>query len=386
MATVEIAPALASAMPVMARTLAGGGAVSFLLVADGDVAATERVLLAVVGQVQEAYAEAGDASHELDPPDAGEWNWTVTHAGIRLAVRKSNAFPEILASVATALGDGGVSGTFVVPAPERVVEPPWIAPMLSCRMRVAGHRADGIWVVDRGALEAVLAAATTWWRAIPTQADRSLGVADVGWEPVRDEAGVQQRLLAEVVGREGPGARVRAVAVGGSSFRAVTASADGAVTLTAGVDTAHEHGWREPLGVLIDFLRALAPRLVYARVLRGWDVRGALADETLSPDWPVNPSAPPPRDRAPFEDVRVPDAFGVQLLGGPYEHRLPTFVSDWNPEPTGSGTTLLAHTDLAGWFAAPFVPEGRRLPPEGRPVPTLLAEARGQLLTLIAGD
>jgi hypothetical protein len=133
--------------------------------------------------------------------------------------------------------------------------------------------------------------------------------------------------------------------------------------------------------------RALAPQLVYARILRGWDVRGALADETLSPDWPVNTSTtPPPRDHAPFEDVRVPDAFGVQLLGLPYEQRLPTLAPEWHAEPTGSGTMLLTHTDLAGWFAASFVPEGRRLPPEARPAPVLLTEAREQLVALIVGE
>ena len=70
-----------------------------------------------------------------------------------------------------------------------------------------------------------------------------------------------------------------------------------------------------------------AEHLVYAHIVRGWDVAGALALGLLPVDWPARPAYQPDEhhshQRSAFDHVLAPNAFGTMLLRPGFADRLP---------------------------------------------------------------
>jgi hypothetical protein len=173
--------------------------------------------------------------------------------------------------------------------------------------------------------------------------------------------------------------------VAGDAFRSVRANRSGGISLVVGGREIDDSAWRKALWQLVSILRYHADGLVYASIMRGWDVRAALIGDSLSVDWPQRPDEQPRGiggARLAFEDLYAPDAFGVQLLGPGYADRLPV-SANWQAESVGKAAVLLQHVDPGAWFAEPFVPFRQELRMEDRPQRELLTQSRAELAAIL---
>ena len=133
----------------------------------------------------------------------------------------------------------------------------------------------------------------------------------------------------DALDRRTPVTFIGTAAGGGRMFRAEAFA--GRVSLSAFGACVAGDAWRGDLSALAALLRAAAASIAYAFVARGRDA------------WPPRPQdqpyGPAQTDEA-FEDLYVPDTFGVQLLAPSIAARVPR-VTLWHAERLGGGATLL---------------------------------------------
>jgi hypothetical protein len=178
--------------------------------------------------------------------------------------------------------------------------------------------------------------------------------------------------------------------VGPTAFRGVGLPAAGGMTLITGGPGLTHAEWKSELAALRRFLREHADLLVYGYVRRGWAVSSFFGSEEFS-DWPERANcrfATTGHTDQSFDDVFVPDAFGIQLLGADHADRVPT-TSAWRRTPAGPSSLMLEHVDPGAWFDQPFWPievlKQRYLTP--RPLvpepPPVLVKARADFAPLL---
>jgi hypothetical protein len=355
----------------------------FAPVGDHDSAATavrESVL-----EVQDAFDAAAQRSGVAEPPFTGEWNWVRVPDGVLVQVVECDVLEDVLPAVAGALERRGVEGVFDVREPPAVATPPSTAHFLECRVRVRGERLrrgdrNYRWQAEPDARDAILGLADRWCRQRGASANQSLTVSTVAPVPLAPDEDVLERMREAVV----DAMHVEVSAVTADEFRSAAARAwAGGVSLVVGGAWVEEGEWARPLAELTGLLRDHAELLAYGYIRRGWAVREALLDDSLSYDWPRRAEHQPRGigfTGQAFEDVYAPDAFGVQLLGPGYAGRVPQ-VPAWRDERVGRASILLEHADLQAWFDAPFVPfryRARHVEP-----PAVLARARAELAPIL---
>jgi len=353
----------------------------------GDAGVAERAVLQSVREVQDARGSQASEVHD-DPPFAGEWDVVRDGDVVLVKVVECDILAAMLPAIGELLERRGIDGVVDVADRPPVSEPPRIAHLLECRLRIRGHRhseADNHrWVANPDARAAVLEGAERWCRRDGERAAEALAVAVAPLVAIAPGEDVLQRLRDPADG----GATMALSAVASDGFRILTVDAHShPVVLVAGGPRVEGARWRTALAELIDVLRVHADVLAYAFVKRGSTVTSARAVASLRYDWPPrmydNGRRAHDLHAAPFEDTHAPDAFGVQLLGPGYAGRVPRTAS-WRAQPVGTASTLLEHVDLAAWFDAPFVPYGNaeRLAMQTEP-PPLLVQARKELAPIL---
>jgi hypothetical protein len=379
-ATVRISSKLENALEKLSQRLGEGASVKLLFRPAGDVAVADRGLLAAVLEVQECFARAGETAAEIDPPDAGEWDWTTVPAGLLIVIRDSNALEAVLDAVVAALERNNVAGVFELWKSAPIRDLTFQSPMIACRLRVAGHRRDdGTWQVDGAARDAMVAVADRWCRKGVPDGTPALLAGTAEWVALDAVEDVIARFETDAV----EGGRTLVANVGSAALRTFGVYADGCLVLVAGGTHIEAGGWEGELAEFIDLLRTSADQLAYGRVLRGWDIVGAISGYDLPTDWPLRPATSLKGDRPAADAEQANDIFGVQLLGPGYPSELPT-TPDWHTEQVGTAARLLNHVDPSAWFSAPFVPTGQRLPADERLVPLILRQARDELAAILS--
>ncbi len=377
-AAVRLAPQLADKLAELSERVGEGGFVNLLLQPEGDVAIADRGLQAAVLEVQEDFLQRGMDSGELSPADTGEWDWSTVSAGVVIVIRESTALVAVLEAVLAALGRNGVDGVLGLWEPEPIRDLSFQAPMIACRLRLAGDRlGDGSWQVDVASRDAMIAIADRWCRGGVLDGTPALRLA-AGWVGLSAEDDVVARIGAII----DEGNRAIEANIGSVELRAV-ASYDGGLLLVNGGTHIEAGGWQTALAEFIELLRCSADHLAYGYLFRGWDLLQAITGDGLAADWPLRPGTKRRSKRPAADAEQANDIFGAQLLGPGYPNDLPA-AAGWHIEQVGTARRLLTHADVAGWFGAPFLPIGQRLPPIERTTPPILLRARDELAPILS--
>ena len=320
------------------------GADFFLLLAlesPSDPAAVAAALEAALLEVATAFAQLQPRPElEFNAPLFGVWDWLRFPDRVALSASECDDLALALTEVARALERRGIGGRL------RLWDRPRVEPdleesvALACRIRVRGTRRalagrGYTWDPDPGALAELVRAACAWAQ-LGDDADYSLDAGAL--IAMRWPAGVDvsDRVL-ETIARRRRAWFIAAKARGGRSMSADPYA--GGLGLTAFGTRVNGDAWRAELASLTEFLRGAADSITYAYIVRGLR------------DWPQRPErhprGPAQTDVA-FQDLYVPDAFGVQLLD--FRDRVPS-VTLWRASRAGRRGTLLEATDPDAWFS-----------------------------------
>jgi hypothetical protein len=309
-------------------------------------------------------------------------------------VTECDEFHVVLPMLVKALERHGIAGRIRVDEPPRRAVLPAHADMLMLGLRVCGRRVrhdDAPWAYrwepDAGALRAAVVQAAGWSRGLssPAQSLIAGGVDDVG---VGRDEDVTDRIVESVLM---DGLPTRFSVGEAAAFRAVGLTPVGGVVLVTGGSGLTQAGWQSELADLTMFLREHADLFVYGYVRRGWNVYSAVTGDGLS-DWPRREDSrfeTAGWTSESFDDVLVPDAFAIQLLGPGHAEHVPT-TSAWRRTPAGRSSVLLEHVDPGAWFDQSFwsmtlLEQQRWLkprPPLPGP-PPVLADARADFAPLL---
>jgi hypothetical protein len=299
---------------------------------------------------------------------------------------KCEAFELLLGRVASVLERGGVTGAFGLYEVPQVARPPKLTDLLELRMRVNGERIPRgykhRWAADLEALWRVVTTGVRW--CVQNRADHgvSLTVSTLPPLPVRPSDNVEALLREGIAQAESLGTVVLR-SIGANRFRSLAVEPSwGRVTLVDGGSALHGDGWVAAARELTDLVRATSGGLVYAFVKRGSYPHMAELGHSLEHDWPELPSRLSQLGEA-FEDLYVPDAFGIQLLGTGFAGRIPT-GSDWLQTRLDGERVLLEHRDLDLWLRGPRLEDALLgiKPPDA----DLLAAARADFAPLLFSD
>ena len=130
-------------------------------------------------------------------------------------------------------------------------------------------------------------------------------------------------------------------------------------------------------------LRCSADHLAYGYLFRGWDLLQALTSDGLAADWPLRPGTRRKRQRPVADAEQANDIFDPSSCWRRLPSDLPA-AAGWHIELVGTARRLLTHADPAGWFGAPLIPFGQRLPPVERTTPPILRRAREELASILS--
>jgi len=269
-------------------------------------------------------------------------------------------FDELLGLIVDGLARRGLTGRLVLFEAVGVEELPVTAPLVECRLRVAGQRVHvkGTryrWHPEPDSWSALIEAGVRW--CLGAGGEASLGVGLMPRAPVRasDELAL---WVFEAIGGDKLGIvdcacgsvdRWRMLAVQRLWSR---------VTLVEAGDALLPDGWRQSVRDLTALLGENAQLLVYALVKHGSRVPAARLGTSLADDWPPRTGFSPQRPGTEaFEDSYAPDAFATQLLGPGYVGRVPS-RTNWRETPVGHDRVLLEHAKPEQWFETPFAPLG----------------------------
>jgi hypothetical protein len=319
--------------------------VALLFASELDSEAARRKLADAVGRVVSEFERSQDnLPDRVEEVPAGAWNLAKVPEGVMLTVgEKCGAFELLMRRVVHHLGEDGVTGSFDLYELPEVPRPPKLTDLLEARLRVNGERfPQGYhygWAADRESLWRVATAGLGWCLESPPERGVSIQVRTLPPLPVAatdDAEGVLREGLASA---ENLG-NVVLRSIGAERFRSLAVEpSTGRVTLVDGGSAIHGDGWVDSLRELIDLVRATSRELVYGFIKRGTLTHPAESGWSLNQDWPQPSSGVSKRGEA-FEDLYVPDAFGIQLLGPGFGDRLPA-GPDWN------------RTELLGQAGAP---------------------------------
>jgi hypothetical protein len=315
-----------------------------LLVSPADPRAVANALQAALAEVGAEFEELPPREElEGNPPLFGHWDWVLTRDGVLVTVTESDDFPLALKRVAAGWQHGGVAGRLqladAAPVQLRVED----AVPLRTHIRVLGERSRTerggvLWLPDRDAHRAVVEAVCEWALQLGPAADFVLSPGYTGRMRWTHDPDLAERVF-DAVDRGSPISFIAAADGGGRMFRAEGVA--GRVSLNAFGAGVVGDAWRGELTAVADMLRAQSASIAYAFVARGRD------------SWPARPQEQPwgpAQTNEAFEDLYVPDAFGLQLLAPSIAERLPP-VTLWDAERLARGSTMLAATDLEAWFA-----------------------------------
>jgi hypothetical protein len=328
-------------------------------------------------------AESAIAAREERAGFAGEWGWARTARGIAVQIVECAAFEQVFGRFAAGLEERGLRGSITLHEPSEPARLPVHEHVIVCRARLRGHRvrherAAYRWIADEAATAHVLREAEHWCRSLGGGARQTLvrtGAAEVS---VGHGDAVAEQLTEDAA--HDLGAACWSVGVRG--FRGVGFQPPSGVCLVAG---SPELDWRAAVEAFAALLREHAEQLEYAYVMRGW-LPGVLFGGHLSHDWPERAGAEPRGagwTSLAFEDLLVPDAFGLQLLGPGHLERLAADPARWRREPAAGDRALLRHADAEAWFSAPLVSFKQLIHPDDRAVPAVLADARRELAPVL---
>jgi hypothetical protein len=340
----------------------------------GDHAVALRAVREVVSA---ALHTLQDEIWNSSDPDrfAGEWRWLKTRDGVAVQVSDCDIFEEMLNAVASGLDARGIAGELGLCHLPQGVVPRTGTDVLIAHIRLAGarrFRGTGYeWQPDPDAQSRVVAAGEEWCKRLGPAGQYAIRQSIATAIDFSEQA--SDRLL------EGPVDNIssRLIAVADDQFRELGLDPVGSVELRAGGSDITRGDWRSPLAELTEVLRQNADVIAYAYIRRRWP------SSSFVSDWPERAYSAPRAagwTSESFEDVRAPDAFGIQLLGPGYPD-LPD-TPNYRRERTGGASLILEHRNLAAWFDAPFIPSADQ-PSAPLPPPKLLAAARAELAPIL---
>jgi hypothetical protein len=330
-------------------------------------------------------------------PGPGAWECMSVARGVLLQVTECDDYRAAFEALRVELERRGVEGRISLWDEPTGVRAPAMQDLLVCRVSIRGIRVHDEpeayeWRPDPFAYQACADLVDSWFGGTGSSVLRSLQMGSMPPVPIAAHEPVADRLIESMAAS----AWFRAVAIGPGEFRVVGAKPhSGRICLMAGVTDGASDWWQAPLAEFRGVLRDAGHLFTYAFVRRGWDVYSAFGFQPVARDWPFR-SEYEPRGRgfasAAFDDLVVPDAFGLQLIGPDHAKRLDIGPS-WQAEETAGGVLLLAHAEPDQWFGASFVP----LPPprssrwvrdeaaneRERPIPEVLARARDDLAPIL---
>jgi len=354
-----------------------------------------RMLLTSAASPEHALAVARDAVRALKWED-GEWDLLALRTGVLIQVREADPFDAILTDLVIGLEQRGIDGTLSCWELPPAAQPPEIAHLLECRLSVVGARSERVpqsylWTPDSDAHLRVITAADRWCHAFGPAAHYAFGSGTVMPVAIRPQESVAERMRDDVA----RGLRVQLHAIGEHEFRMVLAVPhSGRVTLIAGSVDGEHLPWHQVLAEFIDLLDAHARDLAYGYVKRGWSIE-SFGFGTCPLDWPVRAHYAPTGigfTEYAFDDLLVPDAFGVQLLGEGFAGRVDP-GDEWTISAVAENRTLVQARALEAWFETPFLEFPDEPTPLGgvevaraaaeRPAPEVLARARGDFASIL---
>jgi hypothetical protein len=314
----------------------------------------------------------------------GEWGWARAKDSVILTASESGDFPRALDAVRSGLQVRGVDGSVDTYEGPSVPEPPTVAHLLECRLRVRGQpvgQGQGAepsgWAAFPESMAAIVKTAVAWCvdggrrgglvLSVGLLAPIVLSADDDVAEHVLDALDPPWLLHLRTLE---PG-QLRCVAVDPGTAR---------VSL---VETTGPGQWQAPVEGLTTVLEACADHAAYGFLRHGSAVNAAIYGHSLSADWPWRAGVSPGDDEVPSafaaESRWAPDAFAIQLLGSGYAGRIPD-PPGWRHQNVGRASVLLQDEQLHGWFGHEFVQFGSDYGrAQSAPIPEILHRARQDL-------
>jgi len=343
----------------------------------------------VTSAVEEMYASFV-AVYEDSDVTVGSWVVGVAPEGLMIdSGEKCDAFEDMLSALKDQLDRRGVEGSLDVYEPAELVLPPVVAPLIECRIRVAGERRPAAlafgWHSDTAMLHATLRVALAWWQNEAQDACQSITLGLLPAVPAGPASGIEARLR-EAVASVGTQVELNTATAGGARTIVVSPMSSTVTLIRAGADMAGA-GWPGAVEELRGVLHDVSAYAAYAYLKHGSNRTKAVLSESLEYDWPPPPGIRHQWMAEAFEDSYAPDAFAVQLLGPGYAGRVPT-GERWRGTEIGA-SVLVEHVDPASWFGQPFAPLGGwpfRAEAAAQPPPAVLSEARADLAGILFRD
>ena len=356
--------------------------IALLFASDAEAGVARRKLAAAVERAVFQFEQGqGELPDGVEEASAGAWSLAQVPEGVMLTVgEKCDAFELLLNQVADELEREGLSGSFDVYALPDAPRPPKLTDLVEARLRVNGERVPHgyrhAWMADGEALARVSTAGARW--CLENRADRGVTLQVRTLPPLPVRTAEPETVLREGIEAAADLGVVTLRSFTCDGFRSVAVQpSTGRVSLVVGGSPVHR-AWGEAVRELTDVIRASSRDLVYGFVKRGTFTHEAEAGTSLERDWPQPPPPGSPRDA--FEDVAVPDVFGIQLLGPGIADRIPA-GGEWRSTRLDGGRVLVEHQDLDAWLREPRLEDA--LKGVTSPPAELLARARADFASIL---
>lgn len=346
-----------------------------------------RVVLRSDVELVTAFAAMTAVSERVRSHEIEMWEPTALPFGVGLyVVMDPPQYDAVLDGLVAGLVELGISGSLTSHGPP-VDDPPHplaverraaTTELIAGRVSVLGESSWPSppygWIVDDQVIDDVAATAVRWCCA--GDAARAMHYGGADFAVVTDGGDAVQLLSLQLRDGSSRVCSVACVLPSGMVRQVDFAMSIGYVALISGSGGPMDAVWREHVDAVRVGVVEVAPFARYAMVRRGKTWRRLASADVLARDWVAMPHLSRPRrlSRAlPLEDRRVPDAFGIQLLGPGHAAGTPS-SDDWTRTPVARDRVLLERRDLAAWFSRP------------RPDEATLRAARDDLRPLLIDD
>lgn len=330
----------------------GEGEVRLMLRSDVDLATAFAAMSAVSDRVSDR------------PDDPIEmWRPAALPFGVGLfVVMDPPQYDAVLDGLVAGLEAEGISGVLTshgsgvdAPHPLAAQRRGVTTELITCRVSLVGQPAPPrSWRVDGQVIDTVVSALVRW--CLDGDPARELHYSGAGFS-ITTDGDEAVRLLSLQLRNDPSEACSVACALASEAVREVDFSMwNGYVALMSAPRGPMGDRWREHVDAVVDGLSLVAGPARYAMVRRGSTWRRLASADVLARDWVAMPHLTRPQrllTRAlVLEDHRVPDAFGIQLLGPGHAASVPS-SGDWTRTVVAGDRVLLKHRDPAAWYARP---------------------------------
>lgn len=330
----------------------GKPAIDLLFVGRGASEWSADVLRAVMMDVMVRFeVDPTKVGVGVDELSVGVWRFVDVPEGVWVAVRpKAELFRPLLTELVNALEMAGDAGEVKLYVPPEAPNLPREAELLEARVRIVGERYPIIaekWASRIADLDALVSAGIGWCSA--NVGDVAVTLQSGGF-PARMVPAVGD-FVAEFSDALGPSRRRFAGLrnIGRNWFRAFAVEPrKGWMTLIAGGALLEDAGWEHELATLRAWILENAEHIAYARVRRGRSVQAA---EHGQPRIQYRAELEHGDDAGAYEELFVPDAYGLQLVSPEIDQRL-RLDQSWETATVGDSVVVQA-ADLNAWFGSP---------------------------------